>query len=156
MYRVLLPVADEPARARRQVDAVLELPRAASAVFVDVLHVHDEAATADAEWAAGGFAESYEEEMEELRDLQRIPESVETAADRLADAGVEYAAHEATGDPAGTILERADEYDSDVIVVGVRNRSPVGKVLFGSVAQAVVLDSDRPVTVVPAAESEAE
>ncbi|AEH38703.1 universal stress protein [Halopiger xanaduensis] len=150
MYRVLLPVEDDPARARRQVESVLALPRAASEVFVDVLHVHDEAATADAEWAAGGFAESYEEEMEELRDLQRIPESVETAIDLLADGGVEYAVHEATGDPAETILERAAEYDSDAIVVGVRKRSPVGKVLFGSVVQAVILESDRPVTVVPA------
>ncbi|RKD95206.1 universal stress protein [Halopiger aswanensis] len=151
MYRVLLPVADDPARARGQVEAVLELPQAASEVFVDVLHVHDEAATADAEWAAGGFAESYEAEMDELRELQRIPEAVETAIDRLEDAGLEYAVHEATGDPAETILARADEYDSDAIVVGVRKRSPVGKVLFGSVAQAVILDSDRPVTVVPAA-----
>ena len=67
----------------------------------------------------------------------------------LESSGVEFAIHERPGNPAEEILELAAERDSDGIVLGVGGHSPVGKVLFGSVAQAVILNSDRPVTVVP-------
>ena len=154
MYRILLPVEDDVSRARAQAEAVLDLPRADSDVSVDVLYVHEDADGADAEWAAGGFSETYEEEMEAIRERQRLPTAVETVGDALEGGGVEFAIHEATGEPANVILSTADERDSDAIVIGVRDRSPVGKVLFGSVTQAVVLGSDRPVTVVPATEAE--
>lgn len=151
MYRVLLPVDKKDSRARAQVEAVLELPAAAADVGVDVVHVHEDVSTTDAEWAAGdSFADAYDEEMAaQVRDADRIPSSVETAVDELESSGVEFAVHERSGNPAREILELAADLDSDAIVLGVGQRSPVGKVLFGSVAQAVVLDSDRPVTMVP-------
>ncbi|MFA9426436.1 universal stress protein [Natronorubrum sp. A-ect3] len=150
MYRILLPVDTNESRARAQVDAVLELPAAGEAVLVDVVHVHDET-TPDAEWAAGGFSETYTEEMAaNVKESSRIPASVEAVIDVLESADIEYVVHEASGEPADTILEIATEQDSDVIVLGNGNQSPVGKMLFGSVAQDVVLESDRPVTVVPA------
>ncbi|WP_226479669.1 universal stress protein [Natrinema amylolyticum] len=149
MYRVLLPVDDSESRSRAQASAVSDLPEAATAVSVDVLHVREEGAGTDAEWAAGGFTEEYAAEMERVTDDEALPASVEAAVDALEATDLEWTLRTATGDPAETILEAAAEYDSDVIVIGVRNRSPVGKVLFGSVAQAVILDSDRPVTVVP-------
>ena len=149
MYRALLPVDDDEARARAQAEAVGELPAADEAIRVDVLHVHEEVTAPDAEWAAGGFSEEYAEEMaENVRNVQRLPNSVGVAVDRLEAAGVAYAVHESSGEPPEKILEAADELDSDAIVLGVGERSPVGKVLFGSVAQAVILGSDRPVTVV--------
>jgi nucleotide-binding universal stress UspA family protein len=40
------------------------------------------------------------------------------------------------------------EVDADLVVVGARKRTPVGKAVFGSVTQSVVLDSPVPVTVV--------
>jgi nucleotide-binding universal stress UspA family protein len=151
MYRVLLPVDRNESRAQSQVEAVLELPVAAGDLAVDVLHVHEEASTGDAEWAAGGgFSETYAEEMAgQVREVDRIPSSVETAVDRLESSDREFTVHERTGNPAEEILALASELDSDAIVLGVTRRSPVGKVLFGSVVQAVILDSDRPVTVVP-------
>ncbi|NUC71203.1 universal stress protein [Haloterrigena sp. SYSU A558-1] len=153
MYRVLLPVDDDESRARAQAEAVSDLPAAAAEIRVDVLHVHEEVTAPDAEWAAGGFSDEYAEEMaDNLRNVQRLPDSVETAADVLEAADVEYAIHETTGDAPEMILEAAAELDSDAIVLGVGERSPVGKVLFGSVVQAVILESDRPVTVVSAAE----
>ena len=156
MYRVLLPVDDDESRARAQAEAVGDLPAADESIRVDVLHVYEEMTAPDAEWAAGGFSDEYAEEMaENVSDLQRLPAAVETAAGVLESAGVEYAIHEATGEAPEMILEAAAELDSDSIVLGVGERSPVGKVLFGSVVQAVILGSDRPVTVV-SAESDAE
>ncbi|MFC7009898.1 universal stress protein [Halalkalicoccus salilacus] len=151
MYRVLLPVDRNESRARAQVEAVLDLPVTASALTVDVVHVHKDVSTTDAEWAAGGsFSETFAEEMaEEVRNIDRIPSSVETAVDLLESSNLEFVVHERSGEPAKEILELAAELDSNAIVLGVSRRSPVGKVLFGSVVQAVIIDSDRPVTVVP-------
>ncbi|SIR62556.1 universal stress protein [Natronorubrum thiooxidans] len=149
MYRVLLPVDTNEARARAQVDAVLEIPATADEIHIDVVHVHDET-TPDAEWAAGGFSESYTEEMAaNVRESNRIPAAVEAVVDSLEAGDVEYVVHEAVGEPAETILELATEQDSDVIMLGNGDQSPVGKMLFGSIAQDVLLESNRPVTVVP-------
>lgn len=51
------------------------------------------------------------------------------------------------GSPSDTMLEVADDLDAEYIVVGGRDRSPVGRAIFGSVSQAVVLHSQRPVVV---------
>ena len=151
MYRVLLPIKDRESRARAQAEAVLERPAAAGEIVVDIVHVHDDVSTADAEWAAGdAVSETYAEEMSEQADeTGRLPPSVDAAVEMLESSGVEFAVHERPGTPAEEILELAAERDSDGIVLGVGGHSPVGKVLFGSVAQAVILNSDRPVTVVP-------
>ena len=42
----------------------------------------------------------------------------------------------------------ADETSADVLVIGVRRRSPVGKLVMGSVAQTILLDADYPVLAV--------
>lgn len=54
------------------------------------------------------------------------------------------------GDPAEEILDHAQKVDARYIVIGGRSRSPVGKALFGSVTQSVLLDADRPVVTVMA------
>ncbi|AUX07867.1 universal stress protein UspA [Halalkaliarchaeum desulfuricum] len=51
--------------------------------------------------------------------------------------------------PATDVLRFAEEIDADELVIGVRDRSPAGKALFGSVAQKLLLNTDRPVVVVP-------
>jgi nucleotide-binding universal stress UspA family protein len=40
---------------------------------------------------------------------------------------------------------------ADLLVIGARRRSPVGKALLGSVAQTVILEAALPVLVVKAA-----
>ncbi len=47
--------------------------------------------------------------------------------------------------PEEDILEFADEVDATMIIIGVRKRRPAGKLLFGSVAQHVILHSKQPV-----------
>ena len=143
MYKVLMPVDANDERTQAQVEAVLDLPSAATEIRVDILHVHEEI-----EGPGAAFGSPYVEEINEnLEDIQGLPESVSRAVDRLEGAGVETYVHTVTGSPSEAILEIANEYDVDSIVVGARSRSPVGKVLFGSVTQAIILDSDIPVLV---------
>ncbi|AUV83590.1 universal stress protein UspA [Salinigranum rubrum] len=49
------------------------------------------------------------------------------------------------GDPASEIVEYASEHEARYIVVSPRRRSRTGKMLFGSVAQSVLLDAPCPV-----------
>ncbi|BBG01079.1 MULTISPECIES: universal stress protein [Pseudonocardia] len=55
------------------------------------------------------------------------------------------------GDAAEAILDLAAAAGASLLVVGVRRRSPVGKLLTGSVAQRVILESPVPVLVTHAA-----
>lgn len=56
------------------------------------------------------------------------------------------------GNPADEVLRYADENDARFIVLAGRRRSPVGKAVFGSVAQDVLLGADCPVVTVMADE----
>ncbi len=51
-------------------------------------------------------------------------------------------------DAAGALLDAAARNDTSVIVLGVRHRSPTGKLLFGSLAQQILLDAAVPVLAV--------
>jgi nucleotide-binding universal stress UspA family protein len=53
------------------------------------------------------------------------------------------------GEAAETILATAEARACGNIVLGVRNRSKVGKLLLGSVAQEVLLNAPCPVLAVP-------
>jgi nucleotide-binding universal stress UspA family protein len=45
-------------------------------------------------------------------------------------------------DVGDQVLAVADEVSADLVVIGLRRRSPVGKLLMGSVAQRILLGAD--------------
>jgi nucleotide-binding universal stress UspA family protein len=53
-------------------------------------------------------------------------------------------------DPADDLIETAETERAALIVIGLRRRSPVGKLLLGSNAQAILLRADCPVLSVKA------
>lgn len=50
--------------------------------------------------------------------------------------------------PGEDIVDYAKEVNADLIVIGVKRRSKVGKLMFGSTAQYVILSCDCPVLAV--------
>ena len=75
-------------------------------------------------------------------------ELAERAADRLKADSLTVEAVARQGDPAKTIVDEAKEWHADLIVVGSHGRSGLGRLLLGSVAQAVVAHAPCSVEVV--------
>jgi nucleotide-binding universal stress UspA family protein len=55
---------------------------------------------------------------------------------------------EVGADVAETVLDLVDDVDVELLVIGARRRSPVGKMIMGSVTQTIILRADAPVLVV--------
>jgi nucleotide-binding universal stress UspA family protein len=84
-------------------------------------------------------AADYEEELEKVRaelDTEGISNQV-----RQLVRGLE---------PAEDLIAVAEEVSADFIVIGLRRRSPVGKLILGSNAQRILLDAPCPVLAVKA------
>ena len=78
------------------------------------------------------------------------PELVADLSARAEAAGVRLETHQEphTGELADEVVRVAEKVDASVIVIGLRRRSPVGKLLMGSTEQRILLDADRPVLAV--------
>ena len=62
--------------------------------------------------------------------------------ERLAGLDLTHEVRQAIGpDVAQEILRVAADTDAAVVVIGLRHRTPVGKMIMGSVAQQVLLDA---------------
>jgi nucleotide-binding universal stress UspA family protein len=70
----------------------------------------------------------------------------------LAESGVPFEVKEAADalDPAEELISTAESRGAEFIIIGLRRRSPVGKLLLGSNAQRVLLDAACPVLAVKA------
>ncbi|MGZ4500584.1 MAG: universal stress protein, partial [Nocardioidaceae bacterium] len=70
----------------------------------------------------------------------------------LEKAGVEHEVRQLVRgmDPAEDLINVATEVGAEFIVIGLRRRSPVGKLILGSNAQRVLLDAPCPVLAVKA------
>lgn len=87
------------------------------------------------------------------KDEDKLPQSREALADveaRLQADGVDYDIRELVRgmSPGDDLTAFAREQDIDLIVIGVRRRSPVGKLVLGSNAQDILLGADCPVLAV--------
>lgn len=72
----------------------------------------------------------------------------------LDEAGVDHEIRtlERGMDPADDLVNVANEVSAEFIVIGLRRRTPVGKLILGSNAQRVLLDAPCPVLAVKAEE----
>jgi nucleotide-binding universal stress UspA family protein len=95
----------------------------------------------------GGREFDREDAVETEEDLDQIREE-------LRRAGVEHEIRQLVRgmDPADDLVNVATEVGAEFIVIGLRRRSPVGKLILGSNAQRVLLDAPCPVLAVKAEE----
>lgn len=95
----------------------------------------------------GGERDEVERSMAYRDEFDRLEQ-------RLADAGIEHRILEyARGQsPSEDLLQAAKDEGADLLVIGIRRRSPVGKLVLGSNAQDVLLNADCAVLAVKAQE----
>jgi len=142
MYHVLVPVDDDEERLDRQLRALRGLP-GRDELEATVLHVYEEIDTMPDE-AGPDVIVSINEDIEAL---QGTPDTLDRAVEAIESLGIPVDVVTTQGDPEDGITEVAADVGADAILVAGRRRSPVGKAVFGSVTQGVILQSERPVIV---------
>jgi nucleotide-binding universal stress UspA family protein len=85
---------------------------------------------------------------------RKAEEDMERVKARLDEAGVAYDLRQLVRgfEPAEDLISIAEANDAELIVIGLRRRSPVGKLILGSNAQRILLDAKCPVLAVKAGE----
>ncbi len=83
----------------------------------------------------------------------RFESELRTIEGRLDAAGVNHEVRQLVrgNDPSEDLIAVAEEVDAEFIVIGLRRRTPVGKLILGSNAQRILLDASCPVLAVKAA-----
>jgi nucleotide-binding universal stress UspA family protein len=86
------------------------------------------------------------------RAAHQAEESLAKVEARLKDSGVDHDVRQLVRgfEPAEDLVGIADSVGADLIVIGLRRRSPVGKLILGSNAQRILLDARCPVLSVKA------
>ncbi|NKX54763.1 universal stress protein [Arthrobacter mobilis] len=80
-------------------------------------------------------------------------DGAEALARRLEAAGVDHVLLQPLRghDAADEVLDAAESHGAGLIVIGLRRRTPVGKLIMGSTAQRILLQAECPVLAVKAA-----
>ena len=137
--KVLAPMLDS-AESRAALDAAAEqaTTRGAELVLVGYLHTPTDERTS----------------RQFSHDRDQLAADIERRAEELRQRGLQVSVHVPVGvtKASQAILRVADQEKVDLIVIGVRRRTPVGKVLLGSLSQDVILEADAPVLAVKAGE----
>lgn len=126
MYEIVMGVDGDEKRAREQAENIVQLPVENGSIRVTVVHVFTDN-------PRGKSANQVS--------------SVREAVGRLEQAGIEVEIRGTGGDPTAEVLRIAEQTGAELISVAGRKRSPSEKVVFGSVSESVLLETDLPVVV---------
>ena len=85
-------------------------------------------------------------------DSIRTDEELEAVRRELTEDGTDFEVLTLVrgNDPTDDLVEVAGEVSAALIVIGLRRRSPIGKLVLGSNAQRILLEADCPVLSVKA------
>lgn len=93
-------------------------------------------------------ANTYRLKADEAR--EKLADGLGEVERLLADAGVDHETRTVVSseDASAEVLRAAEELEATAIVIGLRRRSPIGKLVFGSNAQKILLSAPCPVIAV--------
>ena len=85
-------------------------------------------------------------------EAQRFEAELSRIQGELDQEGLEHEVRQLVrgNEPAEDLIAVAEEEQADFIVIGLRRRTPVGKLILGSNAQRILLDASCPVLAVKA------
>ena len=85
-------------------------------------------------------------------EARRFDELLGRVQQELDERGVEHEVRTLVrgNDPSEDLIEAAEDSNAEFIVIGLRRRTPVGKLILGSNAQRILLDASCPVLAVKA------
>jgi nucleotide-binding universal stress UspA family protein len=85
-------------------------------------------------------------------EAQRFEDELGQVQHRLDAEGIEHEVRALVrgNEPSEDLIDVAQESEADFIVIGLRRRTPVGKLILGSNAQRILLDASCPVLAVKA------
>jgi nucleotide-binding universal stress UspA family protein len=130
MTTVVVGFVPKPEGEAALIAAIAEVQQRGGRLIVANAHRQD----ADSEWIAKTQAE------------------LAAARERLEATGIDYTVHEgetdAEIDAADDLVQVARDEEADLIVIGIRRRTPTGKLILGSQAQRILLDAPCPVLAV--------
>ena len=88
----------------------------------------------------------------DAEEATRFDEELRGVQAQLDDVGVDHEVRQLVrgNEPAEDLIAAAEEVEADFIVIGLRRRTPVGKLILGSNAQRILLDAPCPVLAVKA------
>lgn len=91
-------------------------------------------------------------QREDSAEVIAVQDDLAAIQERLAAAGLDVDVRDlALGrEPADDLLAIAEETGAELIVIGLRRRTPVGKLILGSNAQRILLSAPCPVLAVKA------
>ncbi|MFC7205305.1 universal stress protein [Haloferax namakaokahaiae] len=136
---VVIAAVDKSDRASAVVEQANDLAEAFDD-SVHVVHVMKRSEVVQAE--QDSVSDNKPMSVDELR--SKTSEVSSDVIDRCT-LSVESKAVGLIGDPAAEIVKYASENDAQYIVVSPQQKSQTGKILFGSVAQSVLLEAPCPV-----------
>lgn len=92
----------------------------------------------------------------DANESKRFEEELERVQRQLDADGIEHEVRALVrgNEPSEDLIEVAEETGADFIVIGLRRRTPVGKLILGSNAQRILLDASCPVLAVKAGDDD--
>lgn len=142
VYTVLLPVDANEERATKAANLVKGLPGDPSELKVVVMNVSGQRRQP---WVL----ETQVPDEHRGEDVD-VPGAVDYAAEIPGEYGIQVEKRWEHGDAAEEIVAVANDVDADLVVMCGRKMGPAGKLVFGSVTQSVLRESNRPVTLLVA------
>ena len=142
MFRSILVAVDGTETAMEALDEAIALARAARGRLTLISVV------APPRWRVG--SPYYFVPFATEDELARGADTIVEQAEARVPPDVPVSTVVRTGSPAKAILERVEQGEHDLVVMGSRGLGPAGALLLGSVSRAVLAHSPVPVLVHPA------